>query len=74
VRYGLLAPAGTPRPIIERINAELRAMAGSDETRARIAAQGGEPLAASPEEYAADIARDQAKWSALIKQLGLRVE
>jgi tripartite-type tricarboxylate transporter receptor subunit TctC len=74
VRYGLLAPAGTPRPIIERINAELRAMVGSDETRARIAAQGGEPLAATPEEYAADIAREQAKWSVLIKQLGLRVE
>jgi tripartite-type tricarboxylate transporter receptor subunit TctC len=74
VRYGLLAPAGTPRPIIERINAELRAMISSDETKARIAAQGGEPLTATPEEYAADIAREQAKWSVLIKQLGLRVE
>jgi tripartite-type tricarboxylate transporter receptor subunit TctC len=74
VRYGLLAPAGTPRPIIERINAELQAMVGSDETRARIAAQGGEPLTATPNEYAADIAREQAKWSVLIKQLGLRVE
>ena len=74
VRYGLLAPAGTPRPIIERINAELRAMVGSDETRARIAAQGGEPLSSTPEEYAADIAREQAKWSILIKQLGLRVD
>ena len=74
VRYGVLAPAGTPRPIIERINMELRAMVGSDEMRARIAAQGGEPLAATPDEYAGDIAREQAKWSALIKQLGLRVE
>jgi tripartite-type tricarboxylate transporter receptor subunit TctC len=74
VRYGLLAPAGTPRPIIERINAELRAMVSSDETRARIAAQGGEPLSSTPEEYAADIAREQAEWSILIKQLGLRVD
>jgi tripartite-type tricarboxylate transporter receptor subunit TctC len=74
VRYGLLAPAGTPRPIIERINAELQAMVGSDEMKARIAAQGGEPLTSTPEEYAADIAREQAKWSVLIKQLGLRVE
>jgi len=74
VRYGVLAPAGTPRPIIERINMELRAMVGSDEMRARIAAQGGEPLAATPDEYAGDIAREQAKWSVLIKQLGLRVE
>jgi tripartite-type tricarboxylate transporter receptor subunit TctC len=74
VRYGLLAPAGTPRPIVERINAELRAMVGSDETKSRIAAQGGEPLVTTPEEYAADIAREQAKWGVLIKKLGLRVE
>jgi tripartite-type tricarboxylate transporter receptor subunit TctC len=74
VRYGLLAPAGTPRPIIERINAELRAIVSADETRARIAAQGGEPLITTPEEYAADIEREQAKWGRLIKQLGLRVE
>jgi tripartite-type tricarboxylate transporter receptor subunit TctC len=74
VRYGVLAPAGTPRPIVERINAELRAIVSADETRARIAAQGGEPLVATPEEYAADIAREQAKWGVLIKKLGLRVE
>jgi tripartite-type tricarboxylate transporter receptor subunit TctC len=74
VRYGLLAPAGTPRPIIERINAELRAIVSGDETRTRIAAQGGEPLITTPEEYAADIEREQAKWGGLIKQLGLRVE
>jgi tripartite-type tricarboxylate transporter receptor subunit TctC len=74
VRYGLLAPAGTPQPIIEHISKELRALAGADETKARIAAQGGDPLTSTPEEYAADIAREQAKWSVLIKQLGLRVE
>jgi tripartite-type tricarboxylate transporter receptor subunit TctC len=74
VRYGVLAPAGTPRPIVERINAELRTIVSADETRARIAAQGGEPLVATPEEYAADIAREQAKWGVLIKKLGLRVE
>jgi tripartite-type tricarboxylate transporter receptor subunit TctC len=74
VRYGLLAPAGTPGPIVERINVELRAIVGADEIRSRIAAQGGEPLIATPEEYAADIARDQAKWGVLIKKLGLRVD
>jgi tripartite-type tricarboxylate transporter receptor subunit TctC len=49
-------------------------MAGSDATRTLIAAQGGEPLASSPEEYAADIAREQAKWGPLIRKLGLRVD
>jgi tripartite-type tricarboxylate transporter receptor subunit TctC len=74
VRYGLLAPAGTPRPIVERLNRELRAIMTSDDTRKRIAAQGGDPLVSSPEEYAADIARESAKWGPLIKQLGLKAE
>jgi tripartite-type tricarboxylate transporter receptor subunit TctC len=74
VRYGMLAPAGTPRPIVERLNKELRAIMTSDETRKRIAAQGSDPLASSPEEYAADIARETAKWGPLIKRLNLKVE
>lgn len=74
VRYGLLAPIGTPRPIIDRINSELRATVSAGSARSRIAAQGGEPLFSTPEEYAADIDREQAKWGLLIKKLGLRVD
>jgi tripartite-type tricarboxylate transporter receptor subunit TctC len=74
VRYGLLAPAGTPRPIVERLSKELRAIMASDETRERFAAQGGEAKVSSPEEYAADIARETAKWRPLLKRLGLKVE
>jgi tripartite-type tricarboxylate transporter receptor subunit TctC len=74
VRYGLLAPIGTPRPIIDRINSELRATVSAGSARSHIAAQGGEPLFSTPEEYAADIDREQAKWGLLIKKLGLRVD
>jgi tripartite-type tricarboxylate transporter receptor subunit TctC len=74
VRYGLLAPIGTPRPIIDRINSELRATVSAGSARSRIAAQGGEPLFSTPEEHAADIDREQAKWGLLIKKLGLRVD
>ena len=74
VRYGLMAPVGTPRPIVDRINRELRSMVSIEETRKGIVAQGSDPLTSSPEEYAADIAREQAKWSALIKKLGLKLE
>lgn len=74
VRYGLMAPIGTPRPIIDRINKELRLISTSDETRKSIVAQGSDPLTSTPEEYAADIVREQAKWSTLIKKLGLRVD
>jgi tripartite-type tricarboxylate transporter receptor subunit TctC len=74
LHYGLLAPAGTPKPIVARLNAELRKLVASDDVKARIHADGGDPLVSTPEEYAADIDREEAKWSALIKKLGLRVE
>ena len=74
LHYGLLAPAGTPKPIIARLNTELRKLVTSAEVAARIAADGGDPLPSSPDEYAADIDREEAKWSALIRKLGLRVD
>lgn len=74
VRYGLMAPAGTPREIVERLNANLRTVLADAETRKRIAAQGGDTLVSTPEDYAADIARETAKWRPLIKALGLRVD
>jgi hypothetical protein len=42
--------------------------------RERIATDGGDPMPSSPEEYAADIDREEAKWSVLIKKLNLKVE
>jgi tripartite-type tricarboxylate transporter receptor subunit TctC len=72
--YGLLAPAGTPRPIIERLNKELRSVIASEEMTKRIIADGGDPVASTPEEYAANIEREEAKWAALIKKLGLKIE
>ena len=65
LHYGLLAPAGTPKEIIARVNKELRALVASPDVRERIAAEGGDPLPSSPEQYAADIDREEAKWSAL---------
>jgi tripartite-type tricarboxylate transporter receptor subunit TctC len=74
LHYGLLAPAGTPRAVVERLNSELRKLATSDEVKKRIAAEGGDPLTSSPEEYAADIDREETKWSTLIRKLNLKVE
>jgi tripartite-type tricarboxylate transporter receptor subunit TctC len=71
IYYGLSAPAGTPRPIIERLNKELRAIVTSDETSKRLIADGGDPAPSTPEEYAANIDREEGKWAALLKNLGL---
>ncbi len=74
LHYGLMAPAGTPADAIERLNGELRRAVNDPDVKARILADGGEPLASTPQEYADDIAREEPKWSALIKRLGLKVE
>ena len=72
--YGLVAAAGTPRPIIERLNKELRTALASDEVRRRLVQEGAEPMPTTPEEHAALIDREEAKWSALIKSAGLKAE
>jgi tripartite-type tricarboxylate transporter receptor subunit TctC len=69
--YGVAAPAGTPRPIVDRLNKELRAIVMSEEISRRIVADGGDPVATTPEEYAANLARGEAKWAALVKKIGL---
>ena len=75
IRYGLAAPAGTPRPIIERLNKELRAAAlESNEMREHLAREGAEPIASTPEEYAAEIDAEETKWSAIVKSLNLKIE
>ena len=73
-RYGIIAPAHTPRPIIDKLNAALREALASPEVKARLAAEGAEPLTSSPEEYAADIDREETKWSKIIKQLAAKPE
>jgi tripartite-type tricarboxylate transporter receptor subunit TctC len=74
LRYGLVAPAGTPRPIIERLNAALRATLASDEVRNRLAIEGAEPLPSTPEEYAVDIDHEETQWSKVIKASGAKAE
>jgi tripartite-type tricarboxylate transporter receptor subunit TctC len=72
--YGLAAPAGTPRPIVERLNKELRAILASDEMKKRLIDDGADPTPSTPEEYAANIAREEGKWAALVQKLGLKIE
>jgi tripartite-type tricarboxylate transporter receptor subunit TctC len=72
--YGLLAPAGTPRPIIERLNKELRAALVTEEVRHRLLQEGAEPMPTTPDEHAAVIDREERKWSAIIRSAGIKAE
>jgi tripartite-type tricarboxylate transporter receptor subunit TctC len=74
LHYGVVAPAGTPRAIIDKLSAALRAAVMSDDLKTRLADDGAEPLPSTPEEYAADIDREETKWSAIVKASGAKGE
>jgi tripartite-type tricarboxylate transporter receptor subunit TctC len=72
--FGVLAPAGTPDPIVGRLRAEIdRALAAAD-FQERLASQGAEPLALAPEAFAARIKADAAKWAEVVKANGIKVD
>jgi len=73
-RYGIIAPANTPREIVMRLNTALNEALASEDVKSRIAADGADVAPSSPEEYAADVAAAAAKWGGVIKQLGLKAE
>jgi tripartite-type tricarboxylate transporter receptor subunit TctC len=72
--YGLLAPAGTPKEVVGKLNYELRKALALDDVKLRIANDAAVPMSSSPEDHAALLDRDEKKWSALIRKLGLKVE
>jgi tripartite-type tricarboxylate transporter receptor subunit TctC len=74
LHFGLLAPAATPRSVIDRLNGELNALLALEDAKKRIAADGGDPFAGTPAEYEAYIAREIQKWSALIRRLDLKLD
>ena len=71
--YGIVAPAGTPRAIVERLNKELRAALATDEVKRRLTQEGAEPMPTTPDEHArAVIDIEETKWSAIIKSMGAK--
>jgi tripartite-type tricarboxylate transporter receptor subunit TctC len=70
--YGIVAPAGTPRPIVERLNKELRAALATDEVKRRLTQEGAEPMPTTPEEHAAVIDNEETKWSAIIRSMDVK--
>jgi tripartite-type tricarboxylate transporter receptor subunit TctC len=74
LRYGLVAPAGTPPSVIARLNKELNAALAAEDVKSRLETEGAEALPGTPEAYAADIDSEEKKWGGLVKRLGLKVE
>ena len=72
--FGVLAPAGTPPEVVNRLSAEIGKIARSPEMRERLVAMGAEPVGGTPEEFKAVIDRDIAKWKPLAQKVGIKVD
>ncbi|GIL03790.1 MAG: hypothetical protein BroJett031_03100 [Betaproteobacteria bacterium] len=71
---GILAPAKTPRPIVERLQRELAEVLKDPEVRNRYATLGIEPVGNTPEQFAAQIRADLARWEKVVKTAGIKIE
>jgi len=72
--YGIMAPAGTPRPIISLLNAEVHRILALTDVRERFSGLGADPTPSTPEKFAAVMKADADKWGGIIKQVGVRAE
>ena len=71
---GVYAPAGTPRPILERLRSELKAVTAQPDVLDKMLAQGQTPIVNTPDEFAANYRADYPKWDRLIKASGAKIE
>jgi tripartite-type tricarboxylate transporter receptor subunit TctC len=71
---GLLAPAKTPRAIVDKLAAESARAARTPEMRAILALEGAEPIGSSPDEFAAQIRSELARWSKLVTAAGIKAD
>ena len=67
---GLVAPAGTPRLILERLSQEIARILNRPDVKEKLLNQGLEPFASSPAEFDAFIAQEVVKWGKVIKRVG----
>jgi tripartite-type tricarboxylate transporter receptor subunit TctC len=72
--WGLVAPAGTPQPMLSRLHAELEALLKSDETRKRLENEGADVIRMSSAEFGRFIGEETLKWGKVVKQAGIQPE
>jgi tripartite-type tricarboxylate transporter receptor subunit TctC len=71
---GAAAPAGLARPIVERLNKEIVDIMRSAEMRERLLSQGADPLSSTPEQFAAYIKSEIAKWAKIVRDAGIAMQ
>ena len=72
--WGIMAPAGTPTPVIDRLHTDIGSVVVSAETRQRLEAEGAEAMPMSPAEFGKFIEAEIAKWSRVVKEAGITAD
>ncbi len=72
--FGFAAPAGTPKPVVMKLNAEITKIVHMPDVAERLAKAGLDPVGGTPEEFAAEVKRDIDRFGALVKSLGIQPE
>jgi tripartite-type tricarboxylate transporter receptor subunit TctC len=72
--FGLFAPAGTPKAVVERLSTETRAALTAGEVRKRLVDLGAEPLGSTPEEFSAYVGAEFQRWGKVAKESGIRLD
>lgn len=71
---GLIAPAGTPQAVVDRINAEVQKALKNPDVQGKLAAEGSTPMGGTPRQFAEYIRTEHQKWGALIREANIRLE
>ena len=74
VWYGVIAPAGTPRPVVDKLSAEIARIVRTPAVRDKLTTQAAEPVGGTPEQFAAVMDGELKKWAAVIRQTGIKAE
>ena len=72
--YGIMTPSGTPRPIVSRLNAELVKIMHTPDVKERLAGMATDPLTSTPEEFAAYLRQEIAKWGEVVRKANLKAD
>ena len=72
--YGVFAPAGAPRPVVDKLNKTLVQIFGTPDAQARLAAVGADAHTNPPDQFALAISRERAKWAKIVRESGARAD
>jgi tripartite-type tricarboxylate transporter receptor subunit TctC len=72
--FGILAPKGTPQPVVQRLNASLQKVLAAPDVAQRLAGAGGDVMPGTPEDFARLMRSESEKWGSVIKRVGITLD